>query len=282
MHVLFLAMLICTPTVAVSRLQVWHIVSNTHAIAVNQAWTGGQGAVFAQSDVKVTLRERCVKNTVCDNFGKGADPGPTLPSWEAWYKPLPNESIAIFIANHADTPVANLTISFADVPAPGPKPPPPPAAKCDLAQYRDLGDVQCSGLRRAPSASGLGDCCAACRVMGAGCETWQFCAPGKGCATGRGVPIGGGCYVGKMGRCKNVSTGWVSYARSTPSPLSTQGLAPAPAPPNDNSATPPPAHPKLYTVTDVWRQTALPGTASSFDVSGLASHDSVFITLSPP
>lgn len=52
---------------------VWEVISNTHAIAVNQAWAGEHGAIFAKSDVKVTVRERCVKDSFCDNFGKGAD-----------------------------------------------------------------------------------------------------------------------------------------------------------------------------------------------------------------
>ena len=39
-----------------------------HAIAVNQAWAGDQGTEFAQSTTTVTLRERCVKNTICDNM----------------------------------------------------------------------------------------------------------------------------------------------------------------------------------------------------------------------
>jgi hypothetical protein len=43
---------------------------------------------------------------------------------------------------------------------------------------------------------------------------------------------------------------------------------------------PPPAHPKLYKVMDVWRQAELLGSLSSIVVSKLASHDSVFITIS--
>ena len=69
----------------------------------------------------MTLRERCVKNTICDNFGKGADPGPTVPSWQAFYKPLPNKGAAIFIVNHADTP-QDIHIDFSSVPGLGPPP----------------------------------------------------------------------------------------------------------------------------------------------------------------
>jgi hypothetical protein len=58
---------------------IWHVITNTDAIAVNQEWAGEHGKVFAQSTAKVILRQRCVKDSVCDNFGKGADNGPTVP-----------------------------------------------------------------------------------------------------------------------------------------------------------------------------------------------------------
>ena len=55
-----------------------------------------------------------------------------------------------------------------------------------------------------------------------------------------------------------------------------RGPAPPPAP-----APPPPAHPKLYTVTDVWERMAVSGQHSSYAVPALQSHDSVFITIAP-
>jgi alpha-galactosidase len=63
---------------------VWDIITNTHAIAVNQAWAGEQGTVFAHADTNVTLRATCVFNSTCDNFGHGAPDGPTVPAWQAW------------------------------------------------------------------------------------------------------------------------------------------------------------------------------------------------------
>jgi hypothetical protein len=230
--------------------------------AVNQAWAGEQGTVFAQSMTHVTLRETCVKNTVCDNHGKGADPGSTVPSWQAWYKPLPGNGAAIFIANHANTP-QNITIDFSAVPGLGPAP------TCPTQEFpRNLNDLRCFGLKLAPLINGkpvatAGDCCAVCAMQGARCETYQFCAANQSCADGGGE----GCYVGKMGKCKSSTDGWVSYARDGTAPPT-----PAPAPP---------AHPKMFAVTDVWEQAAVPGQHSSWSVNALASHDSIFITLSP-
>ena len=95
---------------------VWPIITNTHALAVNQAWAGEPGTVFQQSsDRNVTLRNTCVFNTTCDNHGKGADPKVTLPAWQAWYKPLPQGGAAIFVANHDSAPAA-VSIDFASVP----------------------------------------------------------------------------------------------------------------------------------------------------------------------
>ena len=153
-------------------------------------------------------------------------------------------------------------------------------ATCNMAIFqRKLGDVQCEHLKRAQLVNGKAvttsaECCAACTTMGPGCETWQFCAAGQGCATGVGVPKIGGCYIGKMvgSSCKNSTSGWLSYARTAPAPP-----APAPAP----SPAPPPADPKLYKVTDVWKQAELPGNFSRLFVGELASRDSVFITISP-
>jgi len=86
-----------------------------HALAVNQAWAGHPGTVFQQSDHSIALRATCEYNTTCDNHGKGATPRVTVPSWQAWYKPLPGHGAAIFVANH-DTSPASVMIDFADVP----------------------------------------------------------------------------------------------------------------------------------------------------------------------
>ena len=42
-----------------------------------------------------------------------------MPSWQAWYKPLPNRSAALFVANHDADAAANVTIDFSEVPGLG-------------------------------------------------------------------------------------------------------------------------------------------------------------------
>ena len=128
---------------------VWDIITNKHAIAVNQvsifvytayylltivvcsschgplsrpltctqAWAGHPGTIFKQSNQTVSLHATCMFNSTCDNHGRGAKTEVTLPAWQAWYKPLPGASAAIFVANHGDNPV-QVTINFSEVPRP--------------------------------------------------------------------------------------------------------------------------------------------------------------------
>jgi len=95
---------------------VWHIITNIHALAVNQAWVGHPGTVFMQSNRSIALRATCVQNTTCDNHGKGAKQRLTVPSWQAWYKPLPGNAAAVFVANHDAHSPAKVTIKFSDIP----------------------------------------------------------------------------------------------------------------------------------------------------------------------
>lgn len=254
---------------------VWDIVTNTHALDVNQAWGGSQGTVFASAGGTVDLGPGSARKgqsrEEIDNV--------SVPTWQAWYKPLPGGAAAIFVANHGAAPV-DVNISFSDVPGLGP---PPPPATCPPGEFtKSLGDVQCIGLVNPPLVDGAipkdeAACCAACAAAGdrhrkhphlqPGCDTWQLCKPGLGCAGTTGVPPAGGCYIGMMGKCKNSTNGWVSYARTAPP----GPPAPAPAPP---------AHTKLFAVTDVWAQAALSGSHAGHSAT-IASHDSVFLTVSP-
>ena len=203
---------------------VWDIVTNTHALDVNQAWGGSQGTVFASADGTVNLGPGSARK------GQPREEADivSVPTWQAWYKPLPGGAAAIFIANHGAAPV-DVNISFSDVPGLGP---PPPPATCPPGEFtKSLGDVQCIGLVNAPLVDGAipkdeAACCAACAAAGdrhrkhphlqPGCDTWQLCKPGLGCAGATGVPPTGGCYIGMMGNCKNSTNGWVSYARTAP------------------------------------------------------------------
>lgn len=197
-----------------------------------------------------------------------------VPSWQAWYKPLPDHGAAIFVANHGSSSVA-VRIDFNTVPGLGP---PPPAAHCDSQAFPvDLGDSQCMGLRGPVSTNGVlvksaEDCCAACTAAGAACDTWGFCPASAPCARldpphGAGTP---GCFTGKSTNCPNRTNGWVAWRRvngSTP---------PQPPPPPT-----PPSQKKLFAVFDIWAQEQVSGKHSSYSIPSLASHDSIFLTVKP-
>lgn len=234
-----------------------------HAIAVNQAWAGYPGHTFPLHSSTDTV-------TLEDPYD-GA-PLDTVPSQQAWYKPLPDGGAAIFVVNHG-TASAAVTIDFNDVPSLGP---PAPPAYCDAAAFVDLGDTQCFGLQ-GPTAIGgqmvnsSEACCAACSAAGAACETWGWCDPEHKCATEASGNPTPGCFIGKYDqeKCPKKKDGWVAQNRK-PGPMPHPPPAPAP-----------PASPKMFTVTDVWEQAPVSGSNSSYTVPALASHDSIFITVAP-
>lgn len=79
--------------------QVWPIVANPEAIAVNQAYHGFSGSVYAQANTTVNL---------CTG-------GCTFPTWQALYKPISATATAVLVMNH-DAVAHDLTIDFASVP----------------------------------------------------------------------------------------------------------------------------------------------------------------------
>lgn len=257
---------------------VWDVITNTHAIAVNQAWGGSQGTVFAAAPDTVVLGAANSLDETWDDAGRWRGTRQSryqvaVPRWQAWYKPLPGGGCALFVANHGDTP-ANISFRLADVPGLGPPPAPP---HCPASQFpRHLGDVECFGLEAARAVDGRpvltpSDCCAACAAAGSACETWQFCAEGKACA--EHTP---GCYVGNMTSCAKSSDGWDSFARDGPAP------PPSPLPPPPSPPGPlPPGYPKKFTVTDVWQRAVVATGATGYSVTSLASHDSAYVTLAP-
>ena len=84
---------------------VWGIITNTHALAVNQAWAGSQGTIFASAPDSVVLHAQ-----------RSGEAPTRIPTWQAWYKPLPHGGAAVFVANHGNSP-EKITIQFADVPS---------------------------------------------------------------------------------------------------------------------------------------------------------------------
>lgn len=69
----------------------WPIISNTEAIAVNQAWAGSPGNEFASSNETITFPGLC-----------------HMPAWQMLYKPQPGGATALLLLNHG-----NFTIPVA-------------------------------------------------------------------------------------------------------------------------------------------------------------------------
>lgn len=78
---------------------IWPIISNTEAIAVNQAWAGYSGGPFAQGTEMIDLGE-----------GQGA-----APNWQIFYKPVDATHTAVLMMNHQATS-APLSFTFSQVP----------------------------------------------------------------------------------------------------------------------------------------------------------------------
>jgi alpha-galactosidase len=78
---------------------IWPIISNTEAIAVNQAWAGFSGSVFQAASESTVL-------------GEGLE---AVPIWQQWYKPVDASHIAVLLMNH-DSGSNGLTLTFANIP----------------------------------------------------------------------------------------------------------------------------------------------------------------------
>ncbi len=90
---------------------IWPIVSNTEAIAVNQAWAGFSGSVFQQATESIKL----------------GDKFEAVPVWQFWYKPVDSTHIAVLLMNH-DSGSNALTLTFSDV----------PGLTCTTCKVRDI------------------------------------------------------------------------------------------------------------------------------------------------
>jgi len=90
--------------------KIWPIIANKEVIAVNQAWAGHSGSPFKQSEAVVELDDY---NFLLQGVVK-AHTAP-VPSWQFFYKPLPDKKFAVLLMNH-DTKAQNLVLHFGDVP----------------------------------------------------------------------------------------------------------------------------------------------------------------------
>lgn len=112
--------------------EVWPLITNMEAVAVNQAWAGHSGSPFKQAVEMVQLAHQQVKGR--EVLGEVHT---DLPKWQYFQKPLGNGRVAVLMLNHADS-TQNLTLSFADVPGLG-------CSRClvrDIWQRKDLGVLQ--------------------------------------------------------------------------------------------------------------------------------------------
>ncbi len=82
---------------------IWPIIANKEALAVNQAWAGFSGSVFAEASGEPAL-----------HFKEGGSVG----AWQFWYKPVGGGKVAVLMMNHAATP-ATLSLPLATVPGVG-------------------------------------------------------------------------------------------------------------------------------------------------------------------
>ena len=96
--------------------EVWDVVSNREAIAVNQAWAGHSGSPFKSSDKSVQLDATdwaaLEKGAPLESVGAA-----TASSWKYYYKPMltGGAKTAVLLMNNDDS-AQDLTLSFADIP----------------------------------------------------------------------------------------------------------------------------------------------------------------------
>ena len=93
---------------------IWDIITNTEAIAVNQAWAGDSGTIFAESSRQVSM----VVETVTELGGQGNYQETTfsVSDWQQWAKRLPDGKSAVLLMNNADE-TQEVTLRFDQIPA---------------------------------------------------------------------------------------------------------------------------------------------------------------------
>lgn len=83
--------------------ELWPVIANPEAIAINQAWVGFPGGMFHFS-------RKTIKFTY-----KGSKFKPSIFAQIYLYKPISNDKVAVLLINSEESPI-NATLNFADVP----------------------------------------------------------------------------------------------------------------------------------------------------------------------
>lgn len=89
----------------VVNAEVWPIISNREAIAVNQAWYGHAGSPFKEANDYVTLVPTLFSGPTPKDF----------PSWQIFYKPIGPSTVAVLLMNHAPQ-AQHIDLFFDEVP----------------------------------------------------------------------------------------------------------------------------------------------------------------------
>ena len=90
--------------------EIWDIITNTEAIAVNQAWYGESGTLFKESDTKIIL------NTPLDTKKRSfAVQAVQVGTWQQWSKRINAQDTAVLIMNN-DVNSQTIALNFADIP----------------------------------------------------------------------------------------------------------------------------------------------------------------------
>jgi len=95
--------------------EIWPIISNTEAIAVNQAWAGESGTIFASSATEVTFHAASGSRK---QIGEAKVESFLVPLWQQWSKKVNAETsaTAVLVMNNAEQE-QTITIDFSAIPS---------------------------------------------------------------------------------------------------------------------------------------------------------------------
>lgn len=103
----------------------WPIISNTRALAINQAWAGEAGHL-----VQVSTTTQAVPRIYHGSACEASSPNVTLPVWTVWGKTVSPGTFAIIALNFGDEPVVGIEVPVADMGLPQQPFPPTAMLSC--------------------------------------------------------------------------------------------------------------------------------------------------------